>query len=727
MKFTLSTNPKGHTPVGKAFQELSAQFNTSNVVTKTHAAGVLSMEDIGGAEHASLNAAANSLDNVLSAMVTALGMEAKEITPGQRHSAVYAGLMAGDFAAAGKRELSFTRLSQEGYAVVAPGVSDSYNKSTLAQEAFNNVDNRTSMAYSVAYNFMSARQSEMTETFWPTIVIGPDQVGLEVNVNVLTVFNGSKHGITGVFEDFKRKNLIRALADSTILNKNETLAVPVYRAQSIGSFVPVATLPSYNVLVDDQSIPTAALAFGKKIDLIGISQTDALLATGESDQRDSLDPTVTMKNIYIQVGADLLKFTVRNLPYSNFTAATQNDNQIQNLNFATQSLLVNKDKKNVDGSALADLSSIVTGDLVVRFELRVGGSINIETGELNTFPAPLSIYSVATNDGTLLAPDDSRYVALQAKIDTAKALGFDIEAYRSNANRRQRGQLINTRRFTQLYNVPLRSPIAAERPAHKGAEEDAVDLQALLTATRFRIDNEAITAILDYSQTLSEYVDARDVNGVGPDVLGAGRYYVLPTYHKESLDLTNVVDSIKSSDRAMDIQAALVVKLRDVMARAYTDSQYKAASDALSGGTAGAPKVSLLTDPVIARYLLEPGELRTLGNDFELKVVSHLDYRIRGKIFMVFSAAGDTQNNEVNILNFGNLVWAPELVLAANLSRTGAYNKETQVQPRYLFITHCPIMVELDITGVQETLSKVPLAIRAIQPLDILDVTPVTP
>lgn len=51
-------------------------------------------------------------------------------------------------------------------------------------------------------------------------------------------------------------------------------------------------------------------------------------------------------------------------------------------------------------------------------------------------------------------------------------IGYDVEAYRSNANRRQRGQLINTRRYPAVQH-PWRMPIAVERPAHKGAEDDA--------------------------------------------------------------------------------------------------------------------------------------------------------------------------------------------------------------------------------------------------------------
>ena len=77
---------------------------------------------------------------------------------------------------------------------------------------------------------------------------------------------------------------------------------------------------------------------------------------------------------------------------------------------------------------------------------------------------------------------------------------------------------------------------------------------------------------------------------------------------------------------------------------------------------------------------------------------------------MAFSTTqGGNATNEINILNFGNRFTSPELVLAANMTRTGGYNKETQVQPRYRFVNHCPVMAEFDVTGIPEVITKVPV------------------
>jgi hypothetical protein len=217
---------------------------------------------------------------------------------------------------------------------------------------------------------------------------------------------------------------------------------------------------------------------------------------------------------------------------------------------------------------------------------------------------------------------------------------------------------------------------------------------------------------------MASYVDMRDTDAEATDLLGLAQFYLVPTYTQDTIDLTKYVDSVKSSDRAKDIQAAIVVKLRDIAARLYTDSQFKAGTDIQSGGTLPAPQVNVLTVPIIARYIMEPGELRTLG-DFDMVLTTTLNYKVRGQIFMSFRMPGQESANEPCIFNFGHLVMSPELVLAANMTREGSYFAETQVQPRYEFMVLNPIMARLKVNGVKEVLSKVPYLTTLTDPLKI--------
>ena len=281
-------------------------------------------------------------------------------------------------------------------------------------------------------------------------------------------------------------------------------------------------------------------------------------------------------------------------------------------------------------------------------------------------------------------------------------------------NRRQRGQLINTTRFTQLYNVPLRSPITAIHPINTDDNVEATDVQALVTTTRIRTSNDAVTSLINTAAILREYVDARDFTGAGPEVMGVGRFYVRPVFYNETIDMASAIDSIKSHERAADIQAVLVNKVRDLAYRMYRDSEYKAAADALAGGVAPVPTVIIGTDPVLARYLTVTGDLRTLGGEFDVRIVSSLDQRVQGKIFVAFGVFNDQRNTLVHPLNFGNMFWAPELVLTANISRGNTISKETVVQPRYLFVAHTPVMSVLEVENVPDVLGKVQINFHSV-------------
>ena len=591
-------------------------------------------------------------------------------------------------------------------------------KVTLRQEAFNNIDVRKSVAYSMGFNAAITRQTDVVMAWFPPIFINPDQVSLEIGLNLLTVFNGAYHEITGEKTKFARRNVARAFADPTVLNRYETLVVPVVRPENLDKFVDAAVIPAAVKSFGNRKVTTAPLKFGQDVNLIGVSTTDALLKTGAPGHRDVIEPGAKLEAIYIKSGDDIIRLATAGLKTSVFVGAQQGDQMEILLNMRTN-VAVGKNLKRYTGADLTGpLAALVTGDLRLKLAVQVGGVINVETtnGKVNTPTVTMvALVDAATQEEIT---SGAAFNAIKDAVAAFELLGYDLEAFRTNANRRQVGDRINTRRFNYHYVVPYRDPITAERPAHKQEEQDAQDLTNLQALVRVRIENEAIDHIIRTADTMASYVDMRDTDAEATDLLGLAQFFLVPTYTEDTIDLTKYVDSIKSSDRAKDIQAAIVVKLRDIAARLYTDSQFKAGTDIQSGGTLPAPQVNVLTDPIIARYIMEPGELRTLG-DFDMVLTTTLNYKVRGQIFMSFRMPGQESANEPCIFNFGHLVMSPELVLAANMTREGSYFAETQVQPRYEFMVLNPIMARLQVNGVKEVLSKVPYLTTLTDPLKI--------
>lgn len=701
--------------LGQLVEFLQNQINQNgNMVSSDAARAAIATENLNDNAVRALSNAQEGLSIAIEEVSSALGI--KGLTTAQVDAATAAGILAGDVKGFLNRSITPMKVSTEDFHLVNMSAEDSVD-SRMSLEAYDERENRNAAVYSIAYNMQAARQDEFGETLFPTIVVTPDNVGFIISVRLMMVYDELSRNVSGALANYNKKNIIRALADPTILKNEATRVVPVNRAQSVAKFVAPADVAPYAVDLEGEAIQTAPLKVGVPVDLIGISQTDTLLANGVMDITDSLDPAVVLQNVYVKIGADVIKITTQDLPLSAFNYTPQNNYRVSVLNFETKSALFTNNTKKVDGAALANaaLALIDTNDYIVRVKLVVNGQINIETGETTVYGNMIAVESVKTTAGTdlsLTAAGDGKTIG--DAINGGTIIGYDLKAYRSNANRRQRGQLVDTTYVNQVYNVALRSPITAIHPVTTDGQNDASDLNTLITTTRIRTSNAAVTALLDAATMLSGYVDSRDAAGIGPDVLGVGRYFVRPTYFHEAIDMNDVVDSIQSHQRAADIQAALVNKVRDHAYNMYRDSEYKAAADAQAGGMAPTPVVIIATDPVIARYLNVVGDLRTLGGEFDVRVVSTLDKRVAGKIFITFGVFDESRNTTPNPLNFGNMAWTPELTISLPISRNGQISKETAVHPRFLHVVHMPVLTVLEVSNIPDVVNKVTLNMHSI-------------
>lgn len=689
----------------------------STFASKAVAGSAMAMESIDQARQMELDSAVNGLQTALEGILNTQEV-GKLYSPAQRDAGLTAAIISSDIDSFVRANTQHNVVSTESVKFLGTDmlpVSDAVNgRIRQALEAYDERDNRSAVTYSVAYNMQAARQDEFGEAFFPTVNVTPDQVGYTVTIRLVQVYNEVRRQISGDFKDFGKRNIIEAVIDPTILQNDSTKVYPIVRTESVKHFVdPALVAPKDIELEDGSEISTAPLRIGGTFSLLGISQTDALLETGLLDSTDALDAAVALENLYIKIGsganAEALKFGTIRLPLSQFTYSVQNNYRMMNLAFESKSLMVSPKTTQADGTASVILAPIVTGEYVVRLSVKVSGSVNLETAETSLFASEVQVVSIKDKDGNNISLTGTG-APLAALFDGATVAAYDLDARRSNMGRRERGQLLDTTFYTQIYNVPLRSPITVPRPQNMGDQNDASDLAALITATHIRTSNAAVDELLRVDQMLAEYVNAGDALGTAPEILGVARFLVTPVYEHEVLDVSTVIDSIKSHERAADIQAVLVNKLRDMVYRMYRDSGYKAAADALAGGLAPTPTVIIGTDPVISRYLTVTGDLRTLGNDFEVKIVSTLNVRMKGKIIVSFGHFGEGFEGQPNPMHFGNMAWKPELALVLPLHRNGSNSKELTVQPSFLHVTNLPVMGVLEVSGIPDVVSKkVPL------------------
>lgn len=570
-----------------------------------------------------------------------------------------------------------------------------------ALESYDERDNRHATAHSITYNLLTARQDEFGEAFFPTVVVAPDQTGYIVSIRLINVMDDIRRDVSGSLDKFNKRNIIHAVIDASILDNDSTKIVPVHSVESAGNFV--AGLSPVAVELDGESINTSALAFGKRFSLLGISQTAKLLQTGILDTSDSIDPAIKLDSIVLSVGAEHIKLRTSAIPLSEFHAAQQGHYRTMRLAFDPQQIVVKGAVRLADGTGVStELASLVTTGHSVHLGISVNGSVNLETAETGLTASEVTVLAVYDEDGNKLSIDSGAGKTTAELFDGVTAVGYTLEARRTNSNRRQRGQLLTTDYYQQIYNVPLHAPITTLRPVTVSDQTDASDLAALITATHIRTSNAAVTRLLEAVETLRDYVQNSQVVEQNPELLGIANWLVKAYFAEDTIVVKDIVDSLKSHERMADLQAAIVSKIRHAAYTAWRDSGIKAAADALAGGVAPKPTVIIGTDPVIANYLMVNGDFRTLGNDFDVKIVSTLDSRVKDQVFITFGQFGEGKDGLPNPLHFGNMAWKPELTLVLPMTRNGQISKELTVQPAFAHIVNLPVLVHFTVEGIAD-------------------------
>lgn len=681
---------------------MKAMRNNPGVVSQTVARSAFAMEGLDEAAIVELDEASNTLETALEQIFQET--EFKPTTQ-QKSAAMIAGLMSGDVSTYLSHSVSLEGYSAKNTDVVITGAADAIAQRP-AMEAYDEKELKNSVAYSVAYNLNSPRQDAFGEAFFPTVVVNPDQVGYQISIRLIQVYPEVRRNIDGSVNDFKKRNVIQAIVDPSILKNEHLKVVPVFRNESKDHFVDETLLPTKNITFEGEEVTTSALKFDNKFSLLGISQTQALLDTGILDSTDALDAAITLKNLYVKVTNgttdEVIKFNTTNLPLSNFIGMQQDDYRMMQLTFLTEGLLVNGNTKTVAGTDSTVLAAVKTNNVSVRLAITVSGTVNVETGTTQLIASKIDVKSVTDEDGMLLSTTTAGIGKTVADLfKTAEPLGYDLDAQRTNSNRRQRGTLLGQTVQNQVYNVPLRSPITIPRPQTVGDQNDASDLAALISTTRIRISNAAVEKLLETAASLRELVAQNDLLENNLPILGVARHLVTAFYDEFEVDVEASLNNLTSNEKYNDVSATLVNALRDLVYRMLVKSAYQAAADALAGGIAPMPDVIIGTDPKTARYLMTSGDLRTLGTEVNVKLVTTLNQNMRDKIIVAFGQpnAGDGVPNP---LHFGNMVWKPEMTLIMPTQRNGANSKEITVTPSYNHIVNVPIMAMIHVKGITE-------------------------
>lgn len=682
----------------------SMRLSGSNKIVSVKGAGLA----LGLEEFSDDAVAAGELAQAITGLNSVVAGLEGDLTAAQKEAAVMAGAITGDIGRFLATDL--------GMAPGAMAAANGIGRIAPALESYDEKENRAAAVYTVAYNLQAARQDAFGEAFYPTVVVAPDQQGYHIHINLVNLINGVRRKATGELENWNRHNIVNVIRNPGLINSTSTKIVPVFRAGNESKFVDATVLTPSTTEVNGESVQTSALAIGKVFDLIDLSQTDLQLDQGHMDETDSIDTDILMKSIVVKVGDDVLKFPTTHLPGAQFHYPVQGDQQRMDVRLETDALSIGKNTKLVDGSALGDLAPIVTGDLVVYVKTTVTGSVVRDKGETEVNASAVRVVKIIDATGEVHLPSSPAMAAVVALFDGAQVIGYELDARRTNLNRRSIGQMLETRQDVQAYAVPLLSPFTVKRPQGLQDTTDASDLASLITLTRAMASGMAVEELFKAADTLKALVkEGRRPVGDNLMVLGIARHLITAHYEYAKIEVDAQVQTRNSAELAANIQATMINVVRDMVFRAYQMSGYKAAADMLAGGESAKPVVIIGCDQTTGRYLQIAGDLRTIGGGFdEVQIVDTQNEKMKGKIFITFGVKG-AADGIPHPLHFGNMAWKPEVTVVLPIHRNGANSKELTVQPSFRHVTNLPILIEIDVTGIPETVdTRVPVAFQQI-------------
>lgn len=597
------------------------------------------------------------------------------------------------------------------------GSVDHYLEPTLsdAMEAYDHRDMVKSKVATTIVNVGMARQDDFGEMFYETVVLPPDEGNVQFSVQrtfVMTDYLHTGNGYGGVKPGFGAPDIIEALINPEVLRDSATKIVPLYTSTN-PSFTTKVTPWKTKPEQGRGEIETGALIFNKSLSLLALSMDSLLNPTQVADSTDQLDHDVRVDTVFLELTkggqSEVIPIRLKDVPNAKFAATPlhQSASRDMQLNFVAKSITLSGETKTVAGvpsTILGYLRDPARKDWRVYLDFSLSGTVNLETSTIRVNDTKVAIDEVWENviqpDGMcrpvqITTPSDLN--ALNAEFDKMELVGWTPHAYVTNFNRRTRGLLIRNDIHVETYTIPMGPPVSVLTPTVD--TETLVDLEGPITVNRIRNSQNALAKLKEYGDMLRQYPNANDVFSPKPNIEGVGKYIMRPYFEEQELDLELVVDSLRSTEKLDDLNAAIVTSIRAMVTRAWMLSNYGPAWQAM--GIEGKPIVNIGLNAELASYLNIQADTRLLGEYFDHRVAMTYNREIGDTIYINFTAKGDNP-----CFRSGNFYFIPEVVSSLPKTTNGGQSVQLTVQNRNMHLNHAPIQMRLKVKGLRNVLEK---------------------
>lgn len=655
--------------------------------------------DAGGV-HAFTNAL-DALEPVIEALTALIPgadkMSVEQISAAQTASA-YGALLALDPMTSARREIMPSTQMNSLHKVIA---TEGHARSDLAVECLDTNCGDHMITNTLLYNMGMCGYAGLVGNLYPMMVIDPSTSGFRVMAKLLYVHKGMTHDPSGALASFSRTNLIKAYADHTVLESDGILATPVWTAGNAAKFVATSVIATQTREKNGESFQTSYIKNGVELDLLGISQTANELARGVADVTYALQRDISMSNVLIEAGDDLIDFKLSGINSARFTQASQGDAYDMVLTMSSNSLMIDETTTLVDGASApteAAITALTALHYVASINIELSGRVNIHTGKFRVTSTGFSVVKVVDDAGAVIPLTNTTVAAFKTLVDASTIHGFKVKAFICPRNLSVECIQVLNDCYVEEHYIPHTCTLTTKRYVN---DADQSDVDNLVQLSRVKMENAAATHLLTSVDELEDLYKAARLED-RPDILGIGRLYVRPTFLKKTLDMTTVT-SIRAGDRRNDIRSMLNDAIAEAASRLYTNSDLPAARCHLRPGDTSKPTVVIVTSMHIGAYIAQTSQFAALSDVFTVKLITVPDRRFDqgdiGKVLITFSNYTAEAADEFDPLSWGAFVSSPEVVYNINRPIGRGYVNEIMVSPRWKIIGGLPCAAVLTVQG----------------------------
>jgi len=580
----------------------------------------------------------------------------------------------------------------------------------LGLESFDERDIAKLRTYTTVANLFAGFSTKFARALAPVYTTGPNEAGVSIVVNLLYIQQHKKHNIDGSLMNWGRRTLSHALIDSDILAPTSTDLVPVYRpGTNDDKFVDPA---DYNITtrpVGAETVETLPLKAGIESNVKGLSQTDALVAEGEMDWTDTIEPNTKLQTLFIKLpnASDvIIPLQVEQEISSQYLAGKNGDITDMVVNFASSTVLVTPTMADVKGNPLpAPLDVLAPGNGNYTVHLRVlgGGQLGTQSGNQFFDVSSITVYDIVDSNNQSIDKTAGDGLDIVNAFVDAELDGYFIKGKFSNLNLRHRVPHITTRGYRVNYICDIDSPINIYRPPSQinAFKDTSGDLEALVRTVAVRADNMVVDKLVEAANNLLAYGGASfSRESARPEVYGIGSIFTNVTFDSDSIDVSSIVNSVRSQDKYEDVMAVLADRLHTQATNVYEKSGLFAGIESIGPGFSTKPVYVIATSPKIAAVL---DMSRHDNKYFTYEVVATQNKKLRDRAIGIFRF---NQADQPHPLSWAFMGTAPSILFNNNAEIDGATVKVLSQIPRQdVHITNS-IMASLVITGVEDSFTR---------------------